>query len=207
MSIEELKGVAIGVYGEKSLDVKNLLKHIEFMDGLITAGAIHNNYGLNDIEILSITILEGVAYNIIQQPAFNNIYLNNFNKILINSLDKALLKIPRTFHGTLYRQDKYCYEVPKEKEILKFNGFLTTSKDDFDNDYNIKWIIKPLSNELTRAHDIYKVYNHGYNCPYPEWQVEFERNTRFIVNKVVPKENKTEVFISELEDRFHSLII
>ena len=42
------------------------------------------------------------------------------------------------------------------------------------------------------------VYNHGYNCPYPEWQVEFERNTKFIVNKVVPKENKTEVYISEI---------
>ena len=40
----------------------------------------------------------------------------------------------------------------------------------------------------------------GYNCPYPEWQVEFERNTKFIVNKVVPKENKAEVYISE-EDR------
>ena len=200
MSIEDLKGVAIGVYGEKSLEVKNLLKHIESMNGLMTAGAIQNNYGLNDIEILSLIMLEGFACNIIQQPAFNNRYLNNFNKILINSLDKALLKIPRTSHGTLYRQDEYYYEVHKEKEILKFNGFLTTSKDDFDNTYNIKWIIKPLSNELTKAHDIYNVYNHGYNCPYPEWQVEFERNTRFIVNKVVPKENKTEVFISELED-------
>ena len=88
--------------------------------------------------------------------------------------------------------------MPEVGEILNFKGFLTTSKDDFNNTYNIKWIITPLSNGLTKAHDIYNVYNHGYNCPYPEWQVEFERNTKFIVNKVVPKENKTEVYISEI---------
>ena len=40
----------------------------------------------------------------------------------------------------------------------------------------------------------------GYNLPYPEWQVEFERNTKFIVTKVLPKDNFTEVYISELED-------
>ena len=83
---------------------------------------------------------------------------------------------------------------------MKFKGFFTTSKDDYNNTYNIKWLIKPLPNGLTKAHDIYLVYNKGYNLPYPEWQVEFERNTKFIVTKVVTKENFTEVYISELED-------
>lgn len=200
MSIEELKDVAIRVCGGESSAVKMLIEHIESMNSLIAAEAIHNNYGLNDIEILSLIMLEGFACTIIQQPAFNDRYLNEFNKILIDSLDKALLKIPKTSHDRLYRQDNFYHEVPQTREILKFNGFLTTSKDDFDNTYNIKWIIKPLSNELTKAHNIYNVYNHGYNCPYPEWQVEFERNTKFIVNEVVEKENKTEVFISELKD-------
>lgn len=109
-----------------------------------------------------------------------------------------MLKITGTSHDLLYRQENYYYKVPEVGEILNFKGFLTTSKDDFNNTYNIKWIITPLSNGLTKAHDIYNVYNHGYNCPYPEWQVEFERNTKFIVNKVVPKENKTEVYISEI---------
>ena len=198
MSLEELKEVAIRVYGTESSEVKNLLKHIEVMNGLIASGAIHNNYGLNDIEILTLIMLEGFACDTIQQPAFNDIYLNEFNEILINSLDKALLKITRTSHDILYRQENYCYKVPKVGEILNFKGFLTTSKDDFNNTYNIKWIITPLPNGLTKAHDIYNVYNHGYNCPYPEWQVEFERNTKFIVNKVVSKENKTEVYISEI---------
>ena len=200
MSIEELKDVAIEVYGEKSIEVKELLKHIEAMNSLVASGAIHNNYGLNDIEILSLIMLQGFACKIIQQPAFNDKYLNKFNEILICSLDNALLKIPRTSYDTLYRQEGYYYKIPRVGEILRFNGFLTTSKDDFDNTYNIKWVIKPLSNESTKAHDIYNVYNLGYNCPYPEWQVEFERNTKFIVNKVVPQKDKTEVFISELAD-------
>ena len=200
MNIEELKDIAVGIYVGESPEVKDLLIHIEAMNNLVTKGTVHNDFGLNDIEILALIMLEEFAYNTIQQPAFNDECINDFNKILINSLDNALLKIPRTFHNTLYRQDKYYYKVPKAGEILKFKGFFTTSKDDYDNTYNIKWVITPLSNGLTKAHDIYMVYNKGYNLPYPEWQVEFERNTKFIVNKIETMENYTKVYISELED-------
>lgn len=190
MSLEELKEVAIRVYGTESSEVKNLLKHIEVMNGLIANGAIHNNYGLNDIEILTLIMLEGFACDTIQQPAFNDRYLNEFNEILINSLDKALLKITGTSHDLLYRQENYYYKVPVVGDILNFKGFLTTSKDDFNNTYNTKWIITPLSNGLTKAHDIYNVYNHGYNCPYPEWQVEFERNQNLLLIRLCLKKIK-----------------
>ena len=200
MSIEKLIDIAEGIYTKESPEVKDLLIHIEAMNDLIAKGAVHNYFGLNEIEILALIMLEEFAYRYIQQPAFNDIYLNDYNKILINSLDNALLKIPRTSHDTLYRQDRDYYKIPENGEILKFKGFLTTSKDDFDNTYNIKWVIKPLPNGLTKAHDIYLVYNKGCNLPYPEWQVEFERNTKFIVTKVVPKDNFTELYISELED-------
>ena len=200
MNIETLIDIAIGIYTKESPEVKDLLIHIEAMNDLIAKGTVHNDFGLNEIEILALIMLEEFAYKSIQQAAFNDIYLNDYNKILINSLDNALLKIPRTSHDTLYRQDRDYYKIPENGEILKFKGFFTTSKDDFDNTYNIKWVIKPFPNGLTKAHDIYLVYNKGYNLPYPEWQVEFERNTKFIVTKVVPKDNFTEVYISELED-------
>ena len=200
MSIEELIDIAVGIYAKESSEIKDLLMHIEAMNNLVAKGVIHNDYELNEIEILALIMLEEFAYNTIQQPAFNDGYLNDYNEILINSLENALLNIPRTFHKTLYRQEKYYYKVPKVGEILKFKGFFTTSKDDYDNTYNIKWVITPLSNGLTKAHDIYVVYNKGYNLPYPEWQVEFERNTRFVVNQIEPKENYTKVYISELEE-------
>ena len=72
------------------------------MNGLIASGAIHNNYGLNDIEILTLIMLEGFACNTIQQPAFNDIYLNEFNEILINSLSSCHIFLPfHTVHGVL----------------------------------------------------------------------------------------------------------
>lgn len=200
MGIEELKDVAIRVCGEKSSEVKNLLKHIESMNGLRINEGIHNDFGLNDVEILTLIMLEGFASNLIQRPAFNPKLKNEFNRILITSLDNALLKIPRTSHNTLYRQDCEYGMIPKANDVLIIKGFFTASKDDFDNTHCIKWIIKPLSNGHTKAHDIYNVYNHGLEYGNAEWQVEFERNTKFIVTKVVPQENFTEVYISELED-------
>ena len=107
MNIEELKDIAVGIYVGESPEVKDLLIHIEAMNNLVAKGTVHNDFGLNDIEILALIMLEEFAYNTIQQPAFNDECINDFNKILINSLDNALLKIPRTFHNTLYRQDKY----------------------------------------------------------------------------------------------------
>ena len=200
MNIETLIDIAIGIYTKESPEVKDLLIHIEAMNDLIAKGTVHNDFGLNEIEILALIMLEEFAYKSIQQAAFNDIYLNDYNEILINSLDNALLKIPRTSHDTLYRQDRDYYKIPENGEILKFKGFFTTSKDDFDNTYNIKWVIKPFPNGLTKAHDIYLVYNKGCNLPYPEWQVEFERNRKFFVTKVVPTDIFTEVYISELED-------
>ena len=197
MNTEELELVAIRIYGEKSDQVKGLLELIKSMYRLIEQGVIRNDFRLSDVEVLSIVMLEGFDYDIIQKPAFNENLLDDFNEILINSLDCALLKIPKTNYNTLYRQDKYYCKIPEAGEILVFKGFLTASKDDYDNTHNIKWIITPLSNGLTKAHDIYRVYNHGYNCPYPEWQVQFERNTSFIVTQVETKKNHTEVYITE----------
>lgn len=200
MSIEELEMIAVKVYGEESEEVEMIKMHINSLNLLIDNGSIHNDFGLNDVEILSLIMLEGFCYNIIQKPAFNKELLDEFSEILVYELDAALLKIPKTSSMKLYRQDKYHCGIPKVGDVLVFKGFFSTSKDDYNNTYNIKWIIMPLSNELTKAHDIYKVYNHGYNNYFPEWQVEFERNTKFLVTQVENKNHYTEVYIKELQD-------
>ena len=94
MSIEELIDIAVGIYTKESPEVKDLLIHIEVMNNLVAKGAVHNDFELNEIEILALIMLEEFAYNTIQQPAFNDRFLNDFNEILMNSLDNALLKIP-----------------------------------------------------------------------------------------------------------------
>lgn len=198
MCIEELKQLAIQILGEDSREFELLLKHIQVMDNLLDKGVIHNEYELDEVEVLTLVLLEGFGFDMIQKPAFNHNLLNEFNKILIEYLDSALKKIPITSHKILYRQDDYQNKVPKVGEVISFTGFLTTSKDDFDNTYNVKWIITPLSNKITKAHDIYKIYNYGYDVRYPEYQVEFERGTKFKVTKVVEKAEYSEVYITEL---------
>jgi hypothetical protein len=198
MCIEKLKQLAIQILGEDSHEFELLLKHIQVMDNLLDKGVIHNEYELDEVEVLTLVLLEGFGFDMIQKPAFNHNLLNEFNKILIEYLDSALKKIPITSHKVLYRQDDYQNKVPKIGEVISFTGFLTTSKDDFDNTYNVKWIITPLSNKTTKAHDIYIIYNHGYDVPYPEYQVEFERGTKFKVTKVIDKGIYSEVSITEL---------
>ena len=44
-------------------------------------------------------------------------------------------------------------------------------------------------------HEIYKIYNHGEDCPYPEYQVEFERGTKFEITDIkkgIPNGNEND---------------
>ena len=77
-------------------------------------------------------------------------------------------------------------------------AFFTTSIDDFDNAHSIKWIIEPLPEGQTKAYEIYKIYNHGEDCPYPEYQVEFERGTKFEITDIKKGKEYNVVHIKEL---------
>ena len=70
--------------------------------------------------------------------------------------------------------------------------------DDFDNATQIKWVIKPLPQNKTKAHEIYRIYNHGDTCPFPEWQVEFERGTRFRITDIRKGNGYDIIHIEEL---------
>ena len=65
MSIKKLIDIAVGIYTKESSEVKDLFMHIEEMNNLVVKGAIHNDFGLNDIEILALIMLEEFAYNTI----------------------------------------------------------------------------------------------------------------------------------------------
>ena len=59
-------------------------------------------------------------------------------------------------------------EILSIGDIFTVKGYFTTSKDDFDNANQTKWIVEPLQQDKTKAHEIYRIYNHGDTCPYPE---------------------------------------
>ena len=161
MNISELQQIGKEVYKDKPPayqhkgDMELLEWHIKAMDRLTKAGRIHYiDSALTETEILSIVILEGFGSSQLIQ--------------LIENLDSALKKIPANAHSVLYANDGFSRYENKIGDIFTVKGYFTTSKDDFDNANQTKWIVEPLQQDKTKAHEIYRIYNHGDTCPYPE---------------------------------------
>ena len=155
-------------------------------------------YGLNDSELLSLLLLMGNAYSLIQEC----LYTGNCNELaqsLHECLDSALLKLPKCDAEKLYRrEDDFRRKIDDIKTggTITIPAYFTTSLDDFEDAQNIVWIITPLKKELTKARNLFEIYN-----PADEYQVNFERNTSFIVKDVVKQENDSLphiVYISEV---------
>ena len=206
MNITELQQIGKEVYKNNPFayqqkgDMELLEWHIKTMDSLIKAGRIHYiNPTLTEAEILSIVILEGFGSSqLIQAPLYDPKKSNALKKALIENLDSALQKVPANTHSILFTNDGYLRCDNKIGDVFTVTGFLTSSKDDFDNATQIKWVIKPLPQNKTKAHEIYRIYNHGDTCPFPEWQVEFERGTRFRIIDIRKENGYDIIHIEEL---------
>lgn len=159
-------------------------------------------YGLTQVELLSIIMMIGKAFNTIQVPAFNPNRVNAVTLILINALDSALIKIPKTNEKLLYRyENDYEYETIRNiGQHVTIKGYFTTSIDYLYEAKYIKWVITPLDFKLTKAHEIYRVYNHGPGAAYPELQIEFERGLTFEVTAIEESESIRIIHISEIKE-------
>ena len=189
MNIEDLQLIVETIYQhnpsayKRGGDVELLNSHIKAMQHLKEVNKIHyKEYNLTDLEALSIVRRK----------------LNALTEVLIQNLDSALRKAPKNTHPVLYANDGFMRGNNRIGDIFTVNGFFTTSIDDFDNAHSIKWIIEPLPEGQTKAHEIYKIYNHGEDCPYPEYQVEFERGTKFEITDIKKGKEYNVVHIKEL---------
>lgn len=205
MTIAELRQIADTVYQNNSYAHEEngamwlLDLHIDALETLMHTGKIHHNqYHLTDLEALSVVMLEECASRLIQSSIYNPNLSNAFTKILVENLDSALLKTPQNSHSVLYSNGSYEREDNKIGDVFTVHGFFTTSVDDFDNTHSIKWIIKPLPENQTKAHELYRVYDHCAGYPYPEYQVEFERNTSFIIKDIIENNDYKTIYINEL---------
>ena len=206
MNIEYLQLIVETIYQhnpsayKRGGDVELLNSHIQAMQHLKEVNKIHyKEYNLTDLEALSIVILEGFGSSrFIQEPLYNRRKLNALTEVLIQNLDSALRKAPKNTHPVLYANDGFMRGNNRIGDIFTVNGFFTTSIDDFDNAHSIKWIIEPLPEGQTKAYEIYKIYNHGEDCPYPEYQVEFERGTKFEITDIKKGKEYNVVHIKEL---------
>lgn len=147
-------------------------------------------FGITKEEYFAIVMLEGWDYDIIQRPLFTKTP-NEFQSALIDLLDSALAKLSSTSSTILYRQEKHqdiehLRALYKTGEPLLISNFLTCSTDNFDNT-NLILEITPLPLN-SRARDIFLVRNHGEELPNPENQVEFMRNTSFLIDEILEPE-------------------
>ena len=92
----------------------------------------------------------------------------------------SLIAKSPTFTGTiLYRfcvsEDKLDFKIGQHYTCPHS---LTTTCDNWDKDTN-RYIITPLPKSQTKAHSIFKIYNHG-----EENQVNFLPNTSFVITDI-----------------------
>ena len=158
-------------------------------------------YGLTQVELLSIIMMIGKAYSTIQVPAFIPYRADAVNSILIKALDSALIKTPKTKEKILYRyENDYEYEtIQNIGQRFTIKGYFTTSIDYLYDATCIKWVITPLDSDHTKAHEIFRVYNHGPGEANPEYQIEFERGTSFEVTAIEETESIRIIHIKEIQ--------
>ena len=60
-------------------------------------------------------------------------------------------------------------------------------------------MIKPLSDGKSKAHEVFQILNNPEDSDLPEWQVNFERGTKFKITDVKREEDKITVYLQELE--------
>ncbi len=100
---------------------------------------------------------------------------------MFTGLNNLVEKAPLNSDSTLYRF--CCREDPKEMnvgDIVTFRYNLTCTNFDWhQEDMKDVYVITPLANGNTRAHNLFEIYEHG-----AEKQVDFMRGTSFKVTKI-----------------------
>jgi len=112
-----------------------------------------------------------------------------FTKECVHIFDSFLRKVPRSNSYMFYRFDKYQrIENFINKSTYDCNHYLTASTicPDFKNYQNeVKFVICRRLIGETKAHEVFKICNANN-----EFQVNFERNTKFEID-YVDKKDKT----------------
>lgn len=107
--------------------------------------------------------------------------ITDFVQNLFDTLDDAVMKAPINSDSILYR---FCNEYDKCDmkigEIIDFPYNLTCTNYDWKQErYKNVYIITPLKDGNTRAHNLFEIYKHG-----DENQVNFLRHTKFKVTRI-----------------------
>lgn len=166
---------------------------------------ILDNYGVTKCELFALIMMEGFFPECIQRPLVFGLKTNSFIERCISYFDSLLSKAPKTSSIVLYRQDhfnsvEYYKELYNKGKHYICSSFLTASTDDYDNSRGVKLVINPKLDGKTKAHDVYRIMNHGEDIKgaIPENQVNFERNAEFEITGIDEKPNIPVVYLNEI---------
>ena len=160
-------------------------------------------FGINDIELLSLILLERNAYDVLQSAMLSSSE-NAFITLWEENLDSLLSKTPVTNRKTIFRNDQYCdieylKSIFEKKELYRTNHYFTCSKYFLPiGKCKVKFLIHPLR-KCSRAHSVYMIYNFGRNIENytPEWQIEYEKGTEFLISSINQKGGYYVVHLNE----------
>ncbi len=138
---------------------------------------------LTEAEYIVVRMLCRIECSLIQTPLSQGRIPNSLEHALIQLLDSALLKLPKVSDTELTRADMIGnianYHIGQTIDVPYF---LTTSRRSMTNVSGIKflWVIDTKPSSDTRAHDLTSAIEDHF----AESQVEFERNTLFLVKDI-----------------------
>lgn len=151
-------------------------------------------YGLTDIQ----RVFLNMFYNN-DSCLFRDDYYEHIPDVIQNmfdTFDDVISKAPINKDNILYR---FCNDNDKSNmnagDIITIPHNLTCTNYDWRQErYNNIYVITPLKDGKTRAHNLFEIYEHG-----DEKQVDFLRHTKFKVTKI-EKTTGTDYFKYYLEE-------
>ena len=137
-------------------------------------------YGFNDAQIVFLRLFYG-RYSYIFRDDYYGMNRPDFVQNLLDTLDDMIAKAPQNTDPVLYR---FCTDYDQcdmhigDEITIPHN--LTCTNEDWQQDNKNVYIITPLQNGKTRAHNLFEIYHHG-----DEHQVDFLRGTIFKVTDIL----------------------
>lgn len=207
MELERAKTLIKESYGQYNFEFNTSVKECDII--LSKSRQRLDLFGVNEVELLSLILLERNAYAVLQSGIFES-NKKRFQKVWEENMDSLLKKIPVCRRKVIYRNDKFC-DINDLKRLYKNNQrylvkhYFTCSKEFLPiGGCKIKFIIHPLRNG-TRAHNVHMLYNFGRNKKggKAEWQIEFERRTDFLIKSINQKGGYYVVHLEEYSKSTH----
>lgn len=205
LDFDNIKTILEDSYGQEAWYKNDIVPSIRECELILSKSRNRLDlFGINEVELLCLVLLERNAFELLQSDISKS-EKKDFQTIWEQNMDSLLTKVPSTHKKVIYRNDRYCdidylKKLFKENKRYKVNHFFTCSKEflQIGGDCEIKFIIHPLRNN-SKAHNVYMLYNFGRNRKgaKPEWQIEFERGTEFIIKSLKQKGN---YYVAHLEE-------